>query len=102
MPFEIIGVNSDKDRIATRETVEKKQITWRSFWNGPNGTQGPISDQWLVTAWPTLYLIDDKGVIRYKNVRGEALNQAISELLAELGHEVDLAGLEGLEVDVED
>ena len=34
--------------------------------------------------WPTIYVLDAKGVIRYKNVRGEAMDQAVDTLLAEL------------------
>ena len=66
-PFALVGVNSDKDREAIKETIAEKQITWRSFWNG-GGTGGPISRDWNVTGWPTVYLIDAKGVIRWKSV----------------------------------
>jgi len=82
-PFSIIGVNSDKDRDAIRQIVKDKNLPWRSFWNGPEGTQGPISKRWNVEGWPTTYLIDARGVIRYRNVRGEALDRAIAELVAE-------------------
>ncbi len=89
-PFALIGVNSDKDREETGKTVEAKELAWRSFWNGPDGTQGPIAKAWQVNAWPTIYLLDANGVIRYKNVRDKELDQAITTMLAELGHEVDL------------
>ena len=46
--------------------MQKEQITWRSFWNGKDGTGGPISTEWNVHGWPTLYIIDHKGVIRHK------------------------------------
>ena len=36
-PFAIIGVNSDKDREATRQVVKQENLTWRSFWNGQQG-----------------------------------------------------------------
>jgi hypothetical protein len=65
-PFALIGVNSDRDREALKEVLKKEQITWRSFWNGPQGTGGPISTSWKVHGWPTLYMIDAKGIIRYK------------------------------------
>lgn len=89
-PFVIIGVNSDSDLEEIRETVKEKNITWRSFWNGPEGTGGPISRRWNVTGWPTIYVIDAKGVIRYKDARGDELDEAITTLLAEMGHEVVL------------
>ena len=37
-----------------------------------------------MTGWPTIYVLDARGVIRYKNVRGEALDQAVDALLAEM------------------
>ncbi len=89
-PFAIIGVNSDSDREAVRKIVKEKNLTWRSFWNGPEGTSGPISTAWNVSGWPTIYVIDAEGRIRYKNARGEALDRAIETLLAEMGHEVSL------------
>ena len=41
--------------------------------------------------WPTIYLIDAKGKIRYKNVRGDELDDAIENLLEEAGHKVEIA-----------
>src|SRR5437868_3719937 len=68
-PFVIIGINSDKDRDKLKETLKKKELTWRSFWNG-GSTGGPISTEWNVHGWPTLYVIDGKGVIRGKFLGG--------------------------------
>jgi hypothetical protein len=62
-PFALIGVNSDRDRNALKPILAQENITWRSFWNG-GGTGGPISQAWGIKGWPTLYLIDHKGVIR--------------------------------------
>lgn len=90
-PFALIGVNSDADRKAIKETIEEKNITWRSFWNGPDGTRGPISTKWNVSGWPTIYVIDSKGIIRAKNQRGADLDKTIIKLLGEMGEEVDLA-----------
>ena len=70
-PFALIGVNSDADREQIREIVKEKNLTWRSFWNGPDGTRGPISTEWNVKGWPTIYVLDSEGVIRYRNVRGD-------------------------------
>ena len=84
-PFVIIGVNSDEDRDALKPVLEKESITWRSFWNGPKGTDGPISSKWNVYGWPTIYIIDGKGTIRYKSVGADekAIDATIETLLAE-------------------
>src|SRR5919197_4640929 len=83
-PFALIGVNSDTDKEKLKKRMEEEQITWRSFWNGPKGTQGPISEKWNVHGWPTIYVLDHKGVIRYKNVREKAMDDAVDTLLKEL------------------
>jgi hypothetical protein len=81
-PFALIGINSDADKEALKPTLIEESITWRSFWNGPKGTKGPISERWNVHAWPTIYVLDREGVIRYRNTRGEALDEAVDTLLA--------------------
>lgn len=90
-PFALIGVNSDRDLNELKEVLHTEQITWRSFWNGPKGTGGPISEAWNVRGWPTLYLIDHKGIIRHKWVGSpgdKVLDAAIEELVkkAEAGN----------------
>lgn len=83
-PFALIGVNSDSDRAVLKETMAKEKITWRSFWNG-GSDRGPISSAWGVTSWPTIYVIDHNGVIRYTGVRGAAMDAAVDTLLREMG-----------------
>jgi len=86
-PFALIGVNSDRDKEVLKEKNEKQRITWRSFWNGPQGTAGPISKEWRVRAWPTLFVIDHDGIIRRKWVGSpgdRVLDEAIDELVAKI------------------
>lgn len=83
-PFVIVGVNSDEDRAAARATAAREKMTWRSFWNGPDGPNGPISQTWNVHGWPTVYVLDAAGVIRFRDVYREGLDRAVEELVAEL------------------
>ena len=83
-PFALIGVNSDRDRQQLKIRMQAEKITWRSFWNGPQGTGGPISRAWGVRGWPTIYILDHQGIIRYKNVRGAAMDRAADELIAKI------------------
>ena len=83
-PFALIGVNSDRDLAKLRPRLEEENISWRSFWNGPKGTGGPISEAWNVQSWPTIYALDQNGVIRFKPVRGEAMDKAEGPLLAKM------------------
>jgi hypothetical protein len=91
-PFALIGVNSDMNKEELKKVLEEEKITWRSFWNGPQGTGGPISKKWNVHGWPTIYVLDQKGVIRYKNVRGEKMEEAVDKLLKEQSEEVKKDG----------
>ena len=81
--FAIVGVNSDRDRDKLKERMEEEEITWRSFFDG-GGTSGPIASAWNVSGWPTIYVLDAEGRIRFKDVRGEEMDAAIEELMGEL------------------
>ena len=83
-PFALIGVNSDDDLEKLQGVLKDENITWRSFWNGPDGTSGPISKAWNVSGWPTIYVLDAERRIRYHGVRGEAMTKAVKTLLAEM------------------
>ena len=81
-PFALLGINSDSDRDELKKTIAREQITWRSWWD--RDTNGPIDTKWNVHAWPTTYVLDAKGVIRFKDVRDEKMERAIEQLLAEI------------------
>jgi hypothetical protein len=81
-PFALLGINSDpKEKLLA--ALERENITWRSWWDG-GSTSGPIATKWNVRGWPTIYVLDHKGVIRYKNTRGEAMDEAVEALLKEM------------------
>jgi hypothetical protein len=80
-PFALLGVNSDSDKSETRKRCRKEEMTWRSWFDGGGG---PIAAAWGVRAYPTIYVLDHKGVIRFKGVRGEAMDKAVDQLLDEL------------------
>lgn len=82
-PFALLGINSDQDKDALKKVMSEEQITWRSWWDG-GSTNGPIATGWNVRGWPTVYVLDGEGVIRYKNVREHALDEAVNTLLKEM------------------
>jgi hypothetical protein len=87
-PFALIGVNSDKDRDEAKKLNEERQVSWRSFWDGPT-TAGPIASTWNVYSWPTIYVLDARGVIRGKNLRDAPLEKLVEELLKEMDRKKD-------------
>jgi hypothetical protein len=81
-PFALIGINSDRDRSELKKIMAREGITWRSWWDGGR-TEGPIALRWGVLAWPTVYVIDRRGVIRHRDVFNGELDAAVDRLLHE-------------------
>ena len=66
--------------------MEKEKLTWRSFADPGAVGQGTIAAQWNLSATPTLYVIDHKGVIRHKWVGSpgeKAIDIALEKLIKE-------------------
>jgi hypothetical protein len=80
-PFVLLGVNSDEDRDQIKQAIATKGINWRSWWAG--GIDGAIPRLYQVQRWPTLYLLDGKGTIRFAQLHGQALDDAIELLVRE-------------------
>jgi len=88
-PFVLLGVNSDQSKEALKKALADEQLTWRSWFDGP-GTQGPIATKWNIHGWPTLYVLDHKGVIRHKWVGSpgdKVLDEAIEKLVKQAEQE---------------
>ena len=49
------------------------------------GPMPALLKTWNVRFFPTIYVIDAKGVIRHKGLRGEELEKAVEKLVAEAG-----------------
>lgn len=81
-PFALIGINSDGDADKVKKILKDQEITWRQSIEG--STRGPLPTKWNVKSWPTIYVVDAQGVIRYKNVREKAMDEAVDTLLAEM------------------
>jgi hypothetical protein len=81
-PFVLLGINSDPKRDELKKVMEKENITWRSWFDG-GSTGGPIASQWNVQGWPTLYLVDGKGIIRDKSIGSKDMDDLIDQLVKE-------------------
>ena len=81
-PFALLGVNFDNSKEILKKCEEKNQITWRSFFDG---REGPIGKKFNIRFLPTIYVLDHKGVIRYKGVQDKAMDDAVDTLLKEVG-----------------
>lgn len=84
-PVVLLGVNSDADRDKALKVKQKERLDYRSWWAGWSADgdprKGPIPREWNIVGWPTIYIIDREGVIRYRNLREEKVITAVKELL---------------------
>jgi thiol-disulfide isomerase/thioredoxin len=80
-PFALVGINSDKDPAKVKDVVASEKITWPSFRDGD--APGPIATAWNVHSWPCVYVLDRDGVVRYRDVRGQDLADAVDKLLGQ-------------------
>jgi len=81
-PFALLGINVDDKKEVLKKTEDEKKITWRSWWDGKDG---PIAKEFKIQGYPTIFVLDSNGLIRYKDVRGEEMDKAVDALLKELG-----------------
>ena len=80
--FAVLSVSAD-DKVETlRQSIKDGEITWRCWWD--EGKNGPICRQWEVTRYPSIYVLDSKGVIRYRGVTGDELKRSVNLLMQEL------------------
>lgn len=81
-PFALIGINSDGDADKVKQILKDQEITWRQAIDG--STSGPLAKRWNIHSWPSIFVVDAKGIIRYKSVREKAMDDAVDTLLAEI------------------
>ncbi|WP_025742105.1 TlpA disulfide reductase family protein [Aquimarina pacifica] len=76
----IIGVSLDKKQDAWTQAIAQDNLEWNhvsnlKFW------QEPIARAYGIRSIPATFILDNKGNIIAKNLRGQALEDKISELL---------------------
>jgi peroxiredoxin len=82
-PFALVGINADPSREKLKSKLGASDVTWRVVWDGDFG--GPIFSAWNIRFMPEIFVIDPRGVIRYRvYVDGKVLNEAVDTLLKEM------------------
>jgi hypothetical protein len=79
--FTLLGVNLDSNKAELTRLERDKKISWRSFFDG---ARGPIARDWQVRGIPSIYVIDHKGVIRFRDLQDQALDNAVDLLIKEI------------------
>lgn len=76
----ILSVSLDKEASAWKAAIAKDKLTWNHVSNLKE-FEDPIALQYGINAIPSIYILDAKGVIIAKDLRGEELNAKIASLL---------------------
>jgi peroxiredoxin len=81
-PFVLLGVNADESVERLRQTQTRYGLTWRSWWDA----DGSLARVWDVDRFPTLFLIDHRGTVRYRHAGTpdpERLQRQVEQLVRE-------------------
>ena len=79
--FEVIGISLDSDLSKLTNFVSQNKVAWPQFFDG-HGWQNKLAARYGVESIPATFLLDRGGKIIGKDLRGEALETAVSKALA--------------------
>ena len=79
--FTVYSVSLDKSMNAWKNAIAKDQLSWENHVSDLKGWGAKPASVYKVRSIPSNFLINGKGIIVGKNLRGETLNQAIERLL---------------------
>jgi peroxiredoxin len=80
--FEILGISMDEDREKLEAFVTENDLRWKIACSG-KGWLDETVQLYQVNAQPSLWLVDQQGILRHFDLRGEALGNAVRALLRE-------------------
>jgi len=83
-PFALLGISVEDDVKDLVALAEKGENTWPIWWDGEN-MEGPLASQWVIRSMPTIFVLDQKGVIRNKGfIQPGEIEATVDMLLKEL------------------
>ena len=78
--FEIVGISLDSDKTKLTNFLEQRKVTWQQFFDG-KGWQNKLAVKFGVVSIPATFLLDGEGKIIGRDLRGEALDEAVAKAL---------------------
>ena len=79
-PFALVSISVDAEKQTLVDFLAKESMPWNHWWNG---AEGKLIDTLSIQHYPTIFVLDPSGVIRFKEIRGEELEKAVNLLLDE-------------------
>jgi peroxiredoxin len=80
--FEIVGISLDQSRDKLDAYIQQQGIEWPQYFDG-KWWNNDVAQMYGIKSIPSTLLVDRKGKIRYKSLRGKQLEQAVEKLLQE-------------------
>jgi peroxiredoxin len=78
--FEIVGISLDSEKEKLTAFIKKNKMTWPQYFDG-KGWQSKLGEKYGIQSIPATYLLDKEGKILAKDLRGEALDEAVGKAL---------------------
>lgn len=78
--FEILGVAADNNKAQWLKAIKDDGLPWENV-SDLKGDKNDVVFMYGISAYPTNYLIDEKGIIIAKDLRGKKLSDKLAELL---------------------
>jgi len=79
--FDIIGVSLDQDKAKLTEYTKSMNMTWPQYFDG-QGWSNKLAAKYGIESIPATYLLDGNGIIIGEDLRGEALEAAVTKAVA--------------------
>jgi len=89
-PFVLVGVSADEEKETAKDFLARNKLPWNQWWSG---NESGMVDDWNVKSFPSIYVIDAKGVIRLDPDGfydfGEDRDKKLAELVNDLVKEAE-------------
>jgi thiol-disulfide isomerase/thioredoxin len=79
--FDIIGVSLDSDKEKLTSFIKENNVSWPQYFDG-KGWENNVSTKYGIESIPATFLLDRNGKIIGKDLRGDALDNAVTTALA--------------------
>jgi thiol-disulfide isomerase/thioredoxin len=82
-PFVFVSISADDKKETLTKFIEKTPMPWTHWYNGTEG----VVEAWDIEAFPTIYILDAKGIIR-KKIEGadsDAIDEEVEKLVKQAG-----------------
>lgn len=79
-PFALVGISCDEDLSKLTAYLGENPLPWTIL---HDGGQGPIAKSYGIEYYPSIFVIDKKGILRARDLHGKELKKKVEQLLNE-------------------